>query len=333
VTDFFRRGSSVTTDPTPVRTNEATSPRVLLPAYQATYPLAKIRNTHAGATLATHWDLPSAAGGNGLVRLTQGTSAAAGEFGYLQPVSAALEGRVVSAYIRSSRTRSARVQILVSYEGIDELVFTKDLQAISLPVNEWVRVSYRVDDHLDFVHLTSTVSIGIGVSSSAGAGATTDLSQVLIERSSTVGDYFDALWPTPPHPYVARWAGVVGNSNSSLHRGVWNGQVTPYMLTEYASEVDPRHVVHQPIGRRDPVPVLATATLRMGTLSAFFTSLPDAAALTDLFIGGVVSLRDSDDPALDMDCVAVEPILTQALAEPTKRTLYVVKVAYAEVKR
>ena len=108
-------------------------------------------------------------------------------------------------------------------------------------------------------------------------------------------------------------------------------KVTPELVTEYGAQRASGTVLHDVIGRPDPVPALAPLRTSTGTLTVWCSTLAKAQSVVALYaLGRVVLLRDPASPEMDMYHVATSTRLSPASLE-TNPPRWSVDVEYAEV--
>lgn len=191
--------------------------------------------------------------------------------------------------------------------------------------------------------------IGLAANLTAAGGLSVD--EVLIEKSATVGAYFDGS--TANNGATQHyWFGTVNASasveSSPLARpAVWltlpatavpsvptaPQSVQPAMVTDYTEASETGGTVHPIIARADKVTNPGPLRLRAGTFDLWCADYPTAAAVRDLLASGEVALlRQTDLIGFDMyltaTAVGIRPEAATEGAGTTRRVI--AEVAYEE---
>lgn len=109
-----------------------------------------------------------------------------------------------------------------------------------------------------------------------------------------------------------------------------SGDHHPILLDGYETSQQSRHVVHELLDGESIAITLRPAGPRRGTLRALFATYEEAIALNaDLAEAAVLTLEDTDNPAIDMSFIAIDS--STASAEDQTRILGVSTFTYLKV--
>lgn len=153
------------------------------------------------------------------------------------------------------------------------------------------------------------------------------------ERASTYAGYFDG--DTSNAGLVGKrytWTGTAHNSVSRLTERTPTAlatSVTPALVTDYSASRASATVLHEVIGRADPLPALGPLRTRTGTLEVWCATEATAHAVVALYaLGKVVMLHDPDHLPLEMYHVVTD---VEVRPDGPDKARWLVTVDYAEV--
>lgn len=194
------------------------------------------RNPRPGETL-TGWTWVNGTGGSGtsvsassndgpagienFARRTVSTADTGGSAGWKYTSDAVITGLfgdviTASMYVRSSVSTNTRVTLTFREAGADLSGETTSSSYVSLPANQWVRLSVTATSS----HSYNGFSIWAEESTAGPAsGATIDATAVLFEKSSELLPFFDGD-TTPKVFYLNEWTGTYHASTSTMKYAV-----------------------------------------------------------------------------------------------------------------
>ena len=234
---------------------------------------------------------------------------------------------------RSSKTQ--RLQLTLSWRNAAGSIVGTDAQpAIVAAPMIWTWLTFtNVVAPATAARLVLTVYAVAGASASPWLnGDTLDGDMVQLVQSTTLPDYFDGS--TSSAGLIGKryaWTGTPHASTSTFttRTATGAGALTPELVTDYAAQRASMAVLHEVIGRPDPVPALGALRTRTGTLTIWCSTLALAQAVVDLYaVPRVVMLRDPSMPQLDMYHVATSTRLSPVSLDPLR---WAVDVAYTEL--
>lgn len=282
--------------------------------------------------------LPGGApGGACFVRVTWNSQATAIGGGlYYQGGTPVTPGQVytVSVYVRCSTVQRLAVGVDWLNAAVTTVIASSVGAATVVAGSSWVRLSVTTTaappgaaQARVFIYAQTGASGSVW-----GTGSFLDADALLFERGDQLLPYFDGN--TSSVGLIGRryqWAGVANLSASTLMARTPTAalQVTPRLVLSYGARREAATVLHEVIGRPDPVPALRPMRTRTGGMDLFFLTYAAAAAAAALYgLGGVVLLRDTDRPGQDMYHVATTAEVVPADDEWHR---WITRVQYAEV--
>lgn len=241
---------------------------------------------------------------------------------------AAGQTSTASIWVRPHATRPLAVS-LVYLDGGGAVVGTFNGPTADAPGDEWTERSVTGVAPVGATNVRLTVTM----TTPMAAARWLRVAGARVTNTASVAPYFEVGYPRVGAR--AEWNGTAHASTSNLNLRAPSALAStvtlpaPPGLLDFNAERTAAAVLHDVLGRPDPLAALGVTRTRVGSFDAWCADEADANALLALYgLGRVVMLVDTDRPTLDMYHIA-----TRASARPdgSERRRWVVSVDYTEV--